>query len=305
MRNTHGTSNAFQQDGSHQHHESGCKAGNCSQKIPKTIYGCTVESHESTRQRVESSVPASHEDHNAGKGYNSMTRYNLAHKFIPMPEAMKNPDAKAAANKEWKKLETTPAWQLGKFKSKKEIILEAQRDKRKVHFASLMEVCHLKNAELEPKLQKYKGRVVLRGDIVKDDPGAYAVFTEEGSSASQVTAAKVMDVTARLPDCDGQAADAVSAYTHRKMEDASTLQKNPKSECSDVWIRLPPHKWRNPWQTWKIPWYFSNEICMASAYQDFYGKDNSRKFCWMGKRTELGMSVCSSKTKINVIGLCG
>ena len=114
---------------------------------------------------------------------------------------------------------------------------------------------------------------------MKDDPGAYAVFTEQGSSTSQVTAAKVMDVIARLPDCDGQAADAVSAYTHRKMEDAPTLQK-VQSECSDVWIRLPPHKWRNPWQTWKIPWYLSNEICMASAYQDFYGKDNSRKFCW-------------------------
>ena len=114
---------------------------------------------------------------------------------------------------------------------------------------------------------------------MKDDPGAYAVFTEQGSSASQMTAAKVMDDIARLPECDGQAADAVSAYTHRKMEDAPTLQKI-QSECPDVWIRLPPHKCPNPWQTWKIPWYFSNEMCMASAYQDFYGKDNSRKFCW-------------------------
>ena len=31
-----------------------------------------------------------------------------------------------------------------------------------------------KNAELEPKYQKYKGRVVLRGDIIKDDTGAHA-----------------------------------------------------------------------------------------------------------------------------------
>ena len=48
-----------------------------------------------------------------------------------------------------------------------------------------MDICHLKNAELEPKFQKYKGRVVLRGDIVKDVSGAHdAVFTEQGSSAS-------------------------------------------------------------------------------------------------------------------------
>ena len=62
--------------------------------------------------------------------------------------------------------------------------------------------------------KKYKGRVVLRGDIVKDNSGSYAVFTEQGSSASQMTAAKIMDIIiSRLPGCDGQAADAVSAYT--------------------------------------------------------------------------------------------
>ena len=83
-----------------------------------------------------------------------------------------------------------------------------------------MDVCHLKNSELEPKFQTNKGRVVLRGDIVKDDSGSCAVFTEQGSSASQMTAAKVMDVIARLPDCAGQAADAVSAYAHLKMKDA-------------------------------------------------------------------------------------
>ena len=44
------------------------------------------------------------------------------------------------------------------------------------------------------QFQKYKGRVALRGDIVKDNSGAYAVFTEQRSSASQQTAAKVMDV---------------------------------------------------------------------------------------------------------------
>ena len=57
-----------------------------------------------------------------------------------------------------------------------------------------MDLCHLVNSELEPPYQKYKGRVVLRGDIVKDDSGSYAVFTEQGSSASQMTAAKVMDI---------------------------------------------------------------------------------------------------------------
>ena len=160
-----------------------------------------------------------------------------------MPQAMKIPDAKAAVDKEWKKRGTIPARKLEKVKSRKEVILEAQRDKKKVHFATLMDIYHLKNAELEPKLQKCKGRAVLRGDIVKDDSGAYAVFTEQRSSASQMTAAKVLDVIARFPDCDGQAADAVSAYTQVKWKDAPRLLKIPKSECPDFWIRLPRHKW--------------------------------------------------------------
>ena len=113
----------------------------------------------------------------------------------------------------------------------------------KVHFASLIDICHWKNGELETKHQKYKGRVVLRGDIVKDDSGSYAVFTEQGSSASQMTAAKVMDIISRLPGCAGQAADAASASTQVKMRDAPQLLKIPKSECPDIWIRPPRHKW--------------------------------------------------------------
>ena len=54
---------------------------------------------------------------------------------------------------------------------------------------------------------------------MKDDSGSCAVFTEQGSSVSQMTAAKVMDIISRLPGCDGQAADAVSVYTQVKMED--------------------------------------------------------------------------------------
>ena len=173
------------------------------------------------------SIPHHHEDHIAGKGENSLQHYNLVHKFIPMPQAMKIPAAKAAVDKEWEKLEKISAWNLTKVKSKKQVIDEARTSGATVHFASLMGICHLKNAELEAKHQKDKGRVVLRGDIVKDDSGSYAVFTEQGSSASQMTAAKIMDIISRLPGCDGQAADAVSAHTQVKMEDAHNFLKIP------------------------------------------------------------------------------
>ena len=68
-----------------------------------------------------------------------------------------------------------------------------------------------------------------------------------------MTAAKVMDIISRLPGCAGQAADAVSAYTQVKMEDAHKLLKIPKSECPDIWIRLPRHKWPKSWSSMEDP----------------------------------------------------
>ena len=77
-----------------------CGSGG-SNKI-KTRLACILEAGESTRLRTGESLPNHHEDHIEGKGNNSQQHYNLVHKFIPMPQAMKIPAAKAAG-KEWKK----------------------------------------------------------------------------------------------------------------------------------------------------------------------------------------------------------
>ena len=229
------------------------KCGNGEYNKVNSKLACILEASESTRLRMGESLPKYHEDHIAGKGNNSLQDYNMVHKFIPMPQARKNSSTKAAANQEWEKHEKKSAWDITKVRNKSEVIDEARTEGITVHFASLMDICHLKNAEMEAKHQKYKGRVLLRGDIVKDDSGSYAVFTEQGSSASQTTAAKVMDVISRLPGCAGQAADAVSAYTQVTMEDAPKLLKIPKSECPDIWIRLPRHKWPKSWSSIEDP----------------------------------------------------
>ena len=48
---------------------------------------------------MEDSLPNHHEDHIAGKEDNSLQHYNLVHKFIPMPQAMKIPAAKEVVDK--------------------------------------------------------------------------------------------------------------------------------------------------------------------------------------------------------------
>ena len=50
---------------------------------------------------MEGSHHKNHADHIAGKGRNSRSHYSLVRKIIPMPQAMKIPDAKAAVEKKW------------------------------------------------------------------------------------------------------------------------------------------------------------------------------------------------------------
>ena len=189
-----------------------------------------------------------------------------------------------------------------------------------------MDLCHLKNSELEPQYQKYKGRVVLRGDFVKDDSGSYAVFIEHGSSASQMTAAKVMDIISRLPRCAGHTADAVSAYTQVKMEDAPTLLIIPQSECPAIWIRLPKHKWPNSWEKIegkssklgmliRTPWKRSILICVCGRYQIVWKEtkhksdmENSHERRWFGRTTIIPrpcLFELHSKRMPDLQGYCG
>ena len=66
----------------------------------RSKFACILEANESTRMRMEEPLPNYHEDHIAGRGENSLQHYNLVHKFIPMPQAMKIPAEKAAVDTE-------------------------------------------------------------------------------------------------------------------------------------------------------------------------------------------------------------
>ena len=76
-----------------------------------------------------------------------------------------------------------------------------------------MPLCHQKHAELPEHQRSYKGRVVFRGDNIKDEAGYAAVFSEQGTSASHMAAAKLLDAISKMPDCSGEDADATGAYT--------------------------------------------------------------------------------------------
>ena len=184
--------------------------------------------------------------------------FALIHKAVDIRQAMQIEGAAEAVNREWKKLEEPEpingkkrpaAWDVTQVKSKHEIAQKARETGIEVHFGEIMALCHLKNAELEEKIQAWKGRVVYRGDLTKTEKGTYAVFTEQGTSASSMTATKFLDAIARTVDCEGWDADASSAFTQITLEEAAILlgiDHVPKT-----WISLPKDRWPDSW--WDFP----------------------------------------------------
>ena len=77
--------------------------------------------------------------------------------FIPMPQAMTIPAAKAAVDKEWEKLEKIPAWDLTKVRYKSEVIDKVRTKGIKVLFCLTdghlsFEKCRI--GDKAPKIQR-------------------------------------------------------------------------------------------------------------------------------------------------------
>ena len=122
-----------------------------------------------------------------------------------------------------------------------------------VHFAELMALCFLKNAELEKQLRKYKGRLVLKRHNIRDKNELQAVFTEKGAGASQMVAAKSFDAAAWKPCVAGSAAECVSENTQVKDADMARLLELPRHQGPMAWTRIPTDRrptWRHEKKAW-------------------------------------------------------
>ena len=86
---------------------------------------------------------------------------------------------------------------------------------------------------------KYKGRVVFGGNQIRDEHGIIALFNEQGASASSMVAAKLLDALSRMPDYDGENADAFKAYTQALPADFEG--------DTETWVELPQDRWPKEW----------------------------------------------------------
>ena len=92
------------------------------------------------------------------------------------------------------------------------------------------------------------------------------------------------------------------------MEDAHKFLKIPKSECPDIWIRLPRHQWPKSWSSMEDPVV----LLERNLYGHLFGRTIMGKAIWenpietwLGENSKLRMSLCTSWKRIILICVCG
>ena len=116
-------------------------------------------------------------------------------------EISEKPKAQEALQKERTRLEAIPVWDLNNPVSWAEVSAEARRNNKKAYIGDIMPLVYQKHAELEGEspLKTYKGRIVYRGDAIKDEFFEWALFGEVASSPSSMAASKIADFWGSLP----------------------------------------------------------------------------------------------------------
>ena len=131
-------------------------------------------------------------------------------------------------------------------------------------------------------LLKYRGRVVLRGDIVKkDDFGACAVFTEQklvcvsnDSSESNGCHCKIAWLcrtssrrsVSKHPSSNGGCSKIIEKFQNRSVQTFGFVYRDTNGQ--------------NHGPVWKTRLFLLKGICTVILWQDYCGKGNLRKSYW-------------------------
>ena len=111
-----------------------------------------------------------------------------------------------------------------KVKAKSEVVQQAKKDGRSVHFASFMDLClSFATSPKKTRREPCSGRTTSKTTV-----------DTEQSYPSQVAAAKFLDAISRLPGMAGEVNDAVSFYETgacQKLPDRDHCQRKSAHKC--------------------------------------------------------------------------
>jgi hypothetical protein len=149
---------------------------------------------------------------------------------VGQAEVRREPEAQAALNKEWEKLEKAGCWDLSSVQEWHGVAQAAQKSGTKVHVGRVAALCTEKNSELPRGSagRMYKGRVVFLGNNVADEQNMAAIFADLGSAPCTMAAGKMIDLVGLFPGYKLTQADAMQAYIQSRLRGTPTYIWLPK-----------------------------------------------------------------------------
>ena len=192
--------------------------------------------------------------------------------LIPMPQAVKTPDAKAAVDNEWKSTQ----YQLGswvKCRAKRRLFWKHKETKKD------SPLCytdgHLSSQKCGVGTKAPKIRRTSRADIVKDDSGAYAariVSFVNDSRKSDWMLLRDYKIVLDKPPTQYQLYTPVKNGGRSMLLEKSNVRVSRFLDTSSTTQRGPNHG-----QTLKTRWFLLEEICTDTHLLASCGKDSWRK----------------------------
>ena len=114
----------------------------------------------------------------------SMTSSALVTKSLKKSEWTSNPEALAAVKKEAEGLRKNNTWDDHSVTTLSNLKYQSKVSGNKVKIANLLTLCGVKHWEQDISCHKYKGRIVYRGDDIRDAEGTQVVFDPIETSAN-------------------------------------------------------------------------------------------------------------------------
>ena len=119
----------------------------------------------------------------------------------------------------------------------------AKKAGKRINVGTVFGICVEQGSELPEGNpgRKYKGRVVFRGNGVRDESHYLATFQDLGSAPAGMSSGKLLDFLGLLPEWILMQADAVRAYTQALLQGVLT------------YVRISREHWPKEWSNMKDP----------------------------------------------------
>lgn len=158
-------------------------------------------------------------------------------KLLDRKEQWKDPRAQQAIWAESQALLAEGTWLPETMIDKDDLIAQSRKSGKKIHMGNLLTICSIKFAEMAQEYWKYKGRICFRGDDVRDEYGAPAVFQNLSASPTGVHTTNSTVAYGSLHGHSTQVSDAIRAY----------IQSNLNSK-HETWVLIPPELRPKHWK---------------------------------------------------------